>query len=684
MHHLRPCALFVTTLLLLKSFSLITSLSGILNVTLSETEDFDACHNCLISSLGIKQIHLIAAARAFRLYWVEGHSDTMTAFLSYCSNRVACVLSDQLQQTKLPANEMKATRYRTQQNELESVHSLASSMHEAIVKWSDGSTTSLTESIYEVSSLIWKESSEIPMFFWDDELIRDPLLLKHYKRKEPKILIMSYPAVLNSKMPVDDHVNTQYGKTVESLMRCMILPFTPQEAVCRECMAMHSKWFAVRSIHLYHTSKKRSADVCVFHSNYSSSLIVANCDKVFCPAIKILNSIDCHRLHDIFFISHPNADDKNKLQQEELQEVLTTIAGNRMARRHKVDGVFQEAVASLNSFNILHAKEYVCIKVSTQPILQWQCISCVLKDVKGYRIVIFSSLYSTLIFTDTIKPMSSCFKCRMIELLHPDDCRQNLAHHSNNLEVYPKPSNFEMHNRLDRACFTVYHTKSDARKCPSCIKSFLGITNEAQLIRQSPLLFDISMSKWNATPNEFRNLLSTCVRKYKCTRIQNVPNIFCMHHRDFIMARLTEQSKADTFTHRLAPVGAWPSLSMDLFTPPRRYSPHSSPAYSSQIWPVSGDIALVVFTYADFELYHCLHCLAEHTEIFFFYRNEVAHNGYVWMRPESSTVLSVCVGKYCQSLSHGESVLRTRRPCGLRQLTNVDIKSSVRFSPGLQ
>ncbi|CCI50915.1 unnamed protein product [Albugo candida] len=94
---------------------------------------------------------------------------------------------------------------------------------------------------------------------------------------------------------------------------------------------------------------------------------------------------------------------------------------------------------------------------------------------------------------------------------------------------------------------------------------------------------------------------------------------------------------------------------------------------SPQIWPASNNIALVEIKFADSRSYDCLKCLAEHTELFFFYRSEVERSGYVWMRPVLLTILSSCVGMHCSSLSYNENGMQMRRPVGLPPVTTIDI-----------
>lgn len=191
-------------------------------------------------------------------------------------------------------------------------------------------------------------------------------------------------------------------------MRCILIRSNLYEAVCRECLAMHSKWFTVQSFHLYHQSRERLTELYVFFSNYESSHIVANCDSRFCPDVGTLELRDCRRITSIFLINHPTVQEETKMTLKEVKEVLANIADKRMARYHSVKWRLQTMIQSPGNLNILHAEKYICIKLRAKWKFKWRCVRCVLKDVVGIRFVVVLSVYSSLILTDTINPK----KCR--------------------------------------------------------------------------------------------------------------------------------------------------------------------------------------------------------------------------------------------------------------------------------
>lgn len=683
MLYFRVFALFLTTPISIGSPSQITSHSGIFNLTPSRDGDYSGCHHCLVSSMGVKQIHLLQANSAFRLYWIESPSNDLGAFISFCNNLWNCVLSDHLEKTHRPNFSVKIYKAITSSHDFGDLHLLANLMHEEMLKESDGSITSLKDRKHDVSSFISKGSSEIPIFFWNDYSNRDAILLERLDRKDRVVSNMSLTAVSNSKMRNDDHASTTYSEAVKSSMRCMFTRFKPQEAVCRECLAMHSKWFVVRSFHLRHNSNERSGEVSVFLSSYLSSDIVTNCQKRFCPDIISLDLLYCRRIHDIFLIKHQLEEAENIMELREVQQVLENIAYKRMARRHLLKQKFSAATIAAESIDILHGEEIVCIKVRTMPQNRWRCISCIIKDMKGYRLMITSSLYISLVFSNSINLKSPCYSCRVVEVLQLDDCRQDIANHLMSIEVYSKPAHLDMLNELDKSCLVLYHIKSETKRCFFCIKLYLAMEDQVILIRRSPSLLDTSKCKSKPTPGALRELFSKCVQKDKCIRIQNVPYHFCAAHQKYTNTRSSERTHTNIFLQNHIPVGFWPPLaseisrSMNIFTPEKSLMPHAGPARESEIWPALSSIALVEFEYAANKAYDCLECLVEHTKVYFFYRSELVPKGYVWMLPAASSILSQCLGKHCSCLFNAEKGMQTRRPVGLRQVTNEDIKSSI-------
>lgn len=100
-------------------------------MTLPRSKFFSSCHDCLVRSLSITQIRLLEANNAFRLYWIEGHSDVLSVILSYCLSMKICKLSNQLQHTYSLADTMNVRKDRIETNDnVGLLQTLTNSMHE--------------------------------------------------------------------------------------------------------------------------------------------------------------------------------------------------------------------------------------------------------------------------------------------------------------------------------------------------------------------------------------------------------------------------------------------------------------------------------------------------------------------------------------------------------------------------
>lgn len=141
MENLGIPALFLLMLMSIVSPSHVTALSGIFNVSSTKAGKSFRCHECLVRSFSTTQIHLLESTNAFRLYWVEGHSDMLSIFLAYCLSDDICRLSNQLQHTYSPADTIQIRRDKTETNDNVGIHSLANLMHEEMVKESEGLAT---------------------------------------------------------------------------------------------------------------------------------------------------------------------------------------------------------------------------------------------------------------------------------------------------------------------------------------------------------------------------------------------------------------------------------------------------------------------------------------------------------------------------------------------------------------
>nr|CCA28141.1 AlNc14C1297G12876 [Albugo laibachii Nc14] len=134
----------------------------------------------------------------------------------------------------------------------------------------------------------------------------------------------------------------------ETLVRCIIIPGVAHDAVCRECLAMNSIGFAIRTYHLMHESQY-SGEICVFPSDHEQEIIIGNCQNTFCHQIFPLDRSDCDTIdgklsnHLAFPIEEDMVDELSATKRESVHEndskkgncigrIMKHIALKRMAR----------------------------------------------------------------------------------------------------------------------------------------------------------------------------------------------------------------------------------------------------------------------------------------------------------------------------------------------------------------
>lgn len=228
------------------------------------------------------------------------------------------------------------------------------------------------------------------------------------ERRAPSILVQA--PLVSSDVINGNILSTQKGQNDGSTLKCMIIHTFLEEAVCRECLAMHSTSLTVRVYLLYHTSMIHSAELCVFRSIYEVSRIIESCKSFFCSEIVHWDTSDCDRMDNLFpkhsqiymetnekhnkrKRTHKTSGlDENVKNLKELGHVLTHIAYKRMARyaerRNGLMNVFQ----SSSTLKILQQESHVCIILTSTRNHNTRCIGCILKKCNrsspGYHFVL--------------------------------------------------------------------------------------------------------------------------------------------------------------------------------------------------------------------------------------------------------------------------------------------------------
>lgn len=129
-----------------------------------------------------------------------------------------------------------------------------------------------------------KRELSIPVFFENKESQKneyveaknDPMEKESRNfRSLPLLKDITYDEMENgSSMP------SRSRQSAQTLIQCIIIPSAAPEAVCRECLTMHSKWLAIRTYQLMHTSKY-SGELCVFPTDQKQEQILGNCHETF-------------------------------------------------------------------------------------------------------------------------------------------------------------------------------------------------------------------------------------------------------------------------------------------------------------------------------------------------------------------------------------------------------------------
>ncbi|CCI11359.1 unnamed protein product [Albugo candida] len=199
---------------------------------------------------------------------------------------------------------------------------------------------------------------------------------------------------------------------VESSTRSIIILGLLYDGVCLECLAMHSKSFAIIKLCLIFPY---SAALLVFLSNHKTSDKEDNCRMKLCSSNVSWDSTDCKIM--AFFNSrgsqfHGSTYEirkKNAMDLNEIRAVLDVIAIKRMSRAGKGFLWSHHPFKLSNTLKMLRLERVLCIIIAAYPDKIWDCIGCLIKNVRDTRLA-DEQLYGTL-----LPAVLSCFSCFMYE-----------------------------------------------------------------------------------------------------------------------------------------------------------------------------------------------------------------------------------------------------------------------------
>lgn len=198
-------------------------------------------------------------------------------------------------------------------------------------------------------------------------------------------------------------------------IRCIYSYNRKRDAVCRECLALHSKSLAIGTFYiLFSALGKPSVELYVFTSAYESEYIIYKCKTRFCTALLPLESDVCQKLKSVFpsvrrfvdsqvvpaYSTHRNQNGnhiritKNGLAPHLISRILNQVAARRFSRIRQGKELNEKDKQQLMiGLSIMTGKEPKCVMVTYIPN-QWKlCITCVMRYTRnGARVIIDSRL----------------------------------------------------------------------------------------------------------------------------------------------------------------------------------------------------------------------------------------------------------------------------------------------------
>nr|CCA22982.1 AlNc14C175G8099 [Albugo laibachii Nc14] len=681
----RVCALLLALLVLQCNGtrpSYAHKVRGVLSVGINRDSTFYLCQKCLVQFLGIARTHTLEVRSDIRFLLVEGHSDILRAFVSFCSVPHICTIKA-ASSLFYDINHFTHAHHQQPQHFYEpdtieeSLFQLAE--FEVSTKQVIPFSTNPLYKKHDLSTFIRKQAANVPIFF---------------SKELEKRHIAPGMKSLGEVRERSSSTTFQDQKAIDSSIQCIVIPGMLTFATCRECLAMHSKQFAVRCYFLFHKSRKTSAQLCVLYGKFELTDIVENCNREFCAGMFTWEPQDCQKMDYIFPMhrqmlqAQKTSDtseselnearsDENAMDLASLKHIVKTIAFKKIGKPlPKVESSL-DAFTYLNTLRMVDPNSYICINITAKQSARWRCIKCVLKSTDGSRLVLLSSLQHSMILTYGNRKAVVCNSCRNIQMLHSPSCADFLQKHVQTIETHEKPSELHLPTTVHAYCIVGYYSPSSKNKCTVCMRNVLSPESKIYAISDVSIMIETQKNE-----QAFDELFMICHAVKKCARIQQVPHAFCSVHRSQISVDSIQRSLQNgrhIFTEKNTPVGIWPPQThrfvskVGKFTSQTKIYPQSELGIGSETLLPYKNIALVYYRHEADGRFDCILCLIEHTEVFFVDSKTASMGGYVWMRQAPSNIFKLCVGKICTSLAYDAHSQQMVRPVGLRQVTRDDI-----------
>lgn len=178
-----------------------------------------------------------------------------------------------------------------------------------------------------------------------------------------------------------------------SSMRCIIISSHYQEAVCRECLAMHRESLAIRTYFLFYRTSRSSAELCVFRSIHETIEFISSCKGTFCSRMRSWEPSECEKVVEIFSMQRQGSKKRNEMHDEtnqsskplnsyeksknsgEITQILEYLARKRMARISSRSSAKLQVLAQINTLGIREGDELVCVNVTSLIDTNTECVS---------------------------------------------------------------------------------------------------------------------------------------------------------------------------------------------------------------------------------------------------------------------------------------------------------------------